>query len=210
METEENNFLLGNRNLTQTDVKLADCYRPLLVELAQNEQEMTFSEFVEFAKQRYPKVEEVQSAIPVSTGRRLEALRLYTKSIGAPDLSSWIVSKSGGYSEDYLADFNPQKEREASTLFDWSSDDAGWGLHVVEVSKATRKLKRRKDAEARQLMSDYMKDNQHKIPNPKKIPLSEITKHYRDPVLEGLKEGKDVEEVIADACKDLFGANENI
>ena len=210
MEKEKNNFSLGNRKLTQTDVKLADCYRPLLIELAKKEQGMAFSEFVELAKQRYPKVEEVQSAIPVSTGRRLEALRLYTNRIGAPDLSSWIVSKSGGYGEDYLADFNPQKEREASTLFDWSSDDEGWGIYVAEESKAARKLKRRTDAEARQLMSDYMKDNQHKIPNPKKIPLSEITKHYRDPVLEGLKEGKDVEEVIADACEDLFGANDNI
>ena len=42
-----------------------------------------------------------------------------------------------------------------------------------------------------------------RIPNPKKLPLIEVTKHFRAGVIEGLMEGKEVEEVFNDVIFDM-------
>jgi hypothetical protein len=87
----------------------------MLCELAKQKKEMTFKEFVDAAKERYPNVEEVQNAIPVSTGRRFEYVRTYTTQHELPDLSAWVVSQAGTNSDDYEADFDPQVERDESS-----------------------------------------------------------------------------------------------
>ena len=50
----------------------------MLIDLAKNLQETTFQNFVENAKLKYPQSNEVQNAIPVKTGRRLEYIRIFT------------------------------------------------------------------------------------------------------------------------------------
>ena len=78
MEKEVNNFLNGNRKRTKTDYVLAKAYYPLLIDIAKNQQEVTFQQFVENAKSQYTQIKEVQNAIPVSTGRGLEYIRIFT------------------------------------------------------------------------------------------------------------------------------------
>ena len=52
-------------------------------------------------------------------------------------------------------------------------------------------------------MGEYWKNYRDKIPNLKNLPLYEISKLYREAVIEGLMEGKDVEAVYEDAYYDL-------
>ena len=47
---DENNFKNGNRQPTDTDVALAKAYYPMLCELAKEQKEVTFKEFVEAAE----------------------------------------------------------------------------------------------------------------------------------------------------------------
>jgi len=76
MQKEVNNFLNNNRKPTQTDYVLAKAYYPLLIDIVENQQEVTFQQFVENAKSKYTQIKEVQSAIPVTTGRGLEYIRI--------------------------------------------------------------------------------------------------------------------------------------
>lgn len=200
---EENHFLNGERNVTPTDVKLAQCYYPLLCEIAKGQKVMTFKEFVELAKRRYPSSEEVQNAIPVSTGRRLEFVRTYTKGNGLPDLSAWVVSQAGTNSEAYNADFNPVEEREETTKVNWDDYEGDWGEYVEKLTKATIKVKRIKEKDALKLMGEHFLKVKDRIPNPKKLPLVEVAKHFRAGVIEGLMEGKEVEEVFNDVIFDM-------
>jgi len=78
MQKEVNNFLNNNRKPTQTDYVLAKAFYPLLIDIVKNQQEVTFQQFVENAKSQYPQIKEVQNAIPVSTGRGLEYIRIFT------------------------------------------------------------------------------------------------------------------------------------
>lgn len=200
---DENNFKNGNRQPTDTDVALAKAYYPMLCELAKEQKEVTFKEFVEAAKTRYPKVEEVQNAIPVSTGRRLEFVRLYTKEHGLPDLSAWVVSQAGTNSDEYMADFDPVAEREATAQVNWDEYEGDWGAYIVELTKATIKIKRRKEPEARTLMWNYFKDIRDQIPNPKKLPEVEVVKDFREAILERLMEGKSEEDAFNDVIFDM-------
>lgn len=204
---EENHFITGERKPTPTDAELAKCYYPILCELAKEQKELTFKEFVELAKDRYPNSEEVQNAIPVSTGRRLEYIRTYTKTHGLPDLSAWIVSQSGTNSEAYLSDFNPIEEREASALVNWDDYEGVWGEFVEQLVKATIKVKRRKENEAESIMGAYATELRSKIeasiPNPKKLKYATLVQPFRAPIVEGLMEGKDVEDVFEDVIFDM-------
>ena len=78
MQKEVNNFLKGNRKPMQTDYVLAKAFYPLLIDIVKNQQEVTFQQFVENAKSKYTQIKEVQSAIPVTTGRGLEYIRIFT------------------------------------------------------------------------------------------------------------------------------------
>ena len=78
MQKEVNNFLNNNRKPTQTDYVLAKAFYPLLIDIVKNQQEVTFQQFVENAKSKYTQIKEVQSEIPVTTGRGLEYIRIFT------------------------------------------------------------------------------------------------------------------------------------
>lgn len=199
----ENSFVSGTKKATPTDVKLAGCYYPLLCEIVRGQKEITFKKFIQLAKARYPDVEEVQKAWALSTGRRLEFIRTYTRRHQLPDLSAWVVNEKGEYGEDYLANFDPDKEREASKLVNWDDYKGDWDEYLQELTKATIKVKRIKEKDARALMGQHFLKVKDSIPNPKKLPLVEVTKHFRDGILEGLMEGKLPEAAFNDVIFDM-------
>lgn len=199
----ENHFLRGERKPTPTDVKLAECYYPLLVEVQKSGNVITFKDFVALAKDRYPDVEEVQNAIPVSTGRRFEFIRIYTIEKQLPDLSAWVVGQSGTNSPTYQADFDPEEQREATKNINWDDYKGEWNEYVQTLSQLSVKVRRRKPADAIKLMGQHFATIKDRIPNPKNLPLLEITKHFRASVLEGLMEGKDVDDVFNDVVFDM-------
>jgi hypothetical protein len=199
---EKNNFLKDRKKPTETDVALAIAYYPMLVEISARQEKITFDQFVQNAKARYPKDQAIQNAIPVSTGRRFEFVRIFTELNGFPDLSAWVVNKAGKNSAAYSADYDPDVERENSADTDWSLYQSEWDAHVAELKKLAVKLKRRKPDEARKLMADFARKMRSKIeasiPNKKKLPYSRLIKPYRPLIMEILMEGKDVEQVFND------------
>ena len=207
MQKEVNNFLNKNRKPTQTDYVLAKAYYPLLIDIAKNQKEVTFQQFVENAKSQYPQIKEVQNAIPVTTGRRFEYIRIFTTREKLPDLSAWIVSKSGANSEAYLADFNPTLEREQTAKVDWESYNEKWQQYLEKLNKETEILKKRKKEEALELMSKHAKSLEDKIKtdvlNPKKLKYFDLVKPFRKPILQDVIDGKDIEDAFNDAIFDL-------
>lgn len=204
MKKDENHFVRQERKVSPTDIVLAKCYYPILKQLAIEQRKMTFGEFVETAKASYPNIPEVQSAIPVTTGRRFEFIRLYLKEKNLPDLSAWVVNSLNENSEAYLRDFDAESERQKTTKVDWSQYGGGdWGKYIEATASITQALKRRSESEAIKVMGEYWKRYRDKIPNPKNLPLFEISKLYREAVIEGLMEGRDVEAVYEDVYFDL-------
>ena len=152
---EENHFLRGDRKPTITDYVLASHYPYLLMVLAENKQSMSFKDFLKWARASFPEVEKIQKAIPVSTGRRFEFIRIFTKSQGLPDFSVWVVSAKGTHGDAFLEDFDPVKERENSSKIDWRIH---FGTGVKNPSK---------------VFSDYLKVLMQSIPDEKKVLISE-------------------------------------
>jgi len=202
-----NHFLNGERKVTKTDAALAIAYYPLLVDLARHRRTISFKDFVDLAKKTYPDDPAVQNAIPVSTGRRLECVRVFTALEGLPDLSAWVTGKSGENSDAYEGDFNPAEEREGSAREDWSKHQAAWEAHAAKLRKLAQRIKRRKEAEAASLMSKFalvMRPRiEAAIPNPKKRPYGELVAPFRETLLEDLKSGLDPEDVFENLLIDL-------
>ena len=201
---EENHFIRQERKATATDIELARCYFPLLKELAKNGRKVSFKEFVDTAKAAYPNNPAVQSAIPVTTGRRFEFIRIYLKEHNLPDLSAQVTNLASENSDTYSKDFDPQAERDATQLIDWDQYEGGdWGEYIKLNAKMVMALKRRTEPQARKVMADYFATIKDKIPNPKKEPMWKVAGVFREALIEGLKEGRDAEEVFNDVVFDV-------
>ena len=83
-------------NVSTADVQLARAYYPLLVEVAQQRQRVSYGDLVIRAKAAHPGVTVIQKAITVSTGRRLDVIRRFTSERGLPDLASVVVTPGAG------------------------------------------------------------------------------------------------------------------
>jgi hypothetical protein len=207
-----NHFLKGERKVTETDAALAIAYYPLLVDLARNRRTIAFSDFVDLAKTTYPKNPAVQNAIPVSTGRRLEFIRVFTAVNGLPDLSAWVTGKSGKNSAAYEGDFNPVEERRRSAEVDWSEHQAAWEAHAAELRKLAKKITPRSEMEARFLMAEFAKEMRPKIeaaiPNPEKRPYVTLVAPFRETILQDLMSGLDPEDVFENVLIDMRNARD--
>jgi hypothetical protein len=109
-------------NVTLIDVQLASAYYPILVELAKHKHCLTYGELVDRAKKEYPANAVVQSAIAVSTGRRLDVVRMFTSERNLPDLSSLVINKGNRRVRvGFTRNFDPVATRESVFAFDWST-----------------------------------------------------------------------------------------
>ena len=178
-------------NVTQVDLALATAYFPILVQMAQAKETLTYSQLVEKAKQMYPQNELVHSAIPVSTGRRLDVVRAFTQDFGCPDLSSLVVSKgSGECGSGFTRSFNPEAIREDVFNFNWSSLKANFDGFVTTTADRIKPKVRVKPEMARKLMSDYYLAH--------KDEFSPEIREFREYLIEIISEGVSVEDAFAD------------
>lgn len=207
-----NNFLNGARKVTDADAALAIAYYPLLVGLAGRRKTTTFKAFVELAKETYPDNPAVQNAIPVSTGRRLEFVRVFTARNGLPDLSAWVTNRQGKNSAAYEGDFDPDEERRRSAEVDWSEHQAAWEAHAAELRRRAARVRRRSHDDALRMMADVaMKMRpriQKAIPNPHNRPYAELVGPYREAILQDLMSGLDPEEVFENVLLDMGNAED--
>lgn len=160
-------------NLTLTDIELAKVYFELLVGLAKSSKGQTieYGELVVKAKEKYPSNEFVTGAIAVSMGRRLDALREFTKQHNLPDLSALVVNKAtGNNGKGYIRSFDGDAVREQIAAFDWGSVQLDFENFIAsekmifeEGQIKKRKPKRIKEPEAMQIWWEYYKADKDEI-----------------------------------------------
>ena len=151
--------------VTLIDVRLASAYYPILVDLARHKHCLTYGELVQRAKDEYPKNDIVQSAIPVSTGRRLDVVRMFTRERDMPDLTSLVISKgSGECGSGFRRNFDPVTAREAVFAFDWSDVSMDFDGFINHTEQAIKPRKTVSKGVALKLMSDYNLQHRSTLP----------------------------------------------
>ncbi len=178
------------QNITLLDIQLARVYLPLLVDLARRKETCTYTELVDLAKENHPENPDVQQAIPVSTGRRLEVIRLYCEQESLPDLAALVTSKSSGECGSfYIRHFDPVTARAAVFAKDWNEVLPDIDGYFDYTARRVTPRMSRSAGEAKLLMATHYRD--HRDAYPKAI----IGK--REYILDMLKEGFDVGEAFA-------------
>ncbi len=179
-------------NVTLTDVQLASAYYPILVDLAKHKHCLTYSELVERAKREYPDRTVVQKAIVVSTGRRLDVVRLFTDARNLPDLTSLVINKSSGEcGSGFTKHFDPITAREKVFTFDWSTVTLDFDGFVKHTEAAIKPRKKVKEPKARELMSAYYQRHRGSLPASVRL--------HRELIIELIMDGFTEEEAFAQA-----------
>ena len=183
------------KNITLNDVQLAAVYYPLLIELAKHKHKLTYGELVDRAKENHPDKDYVQKAIAVSTGRKLDVVRIFTSERDLPDVTSLIINKNDGECGTGFTDhFDPEKARSEVLSYDWSEVSAEFDIYIETVEKQTTKRKRIKRPAALKIMSAYYNENKESYP------LS--IKDKREEIIVLLMEGFSAEESFKQAMED--------
>ena len=181
-------------NVTAVDVQLARAYYPLLVEIARQEQRVTYGELVAKAKLTYPESAVVQKAIAVSTGRRLDVVRRFTNERGMPDLTSLVVNQnSGECGVGFTRSFDPEAARNTVFEFDWSAVVTEFGGFIKQTEAAAKRRKTVKEPVALDAMAAYFRD--HKATLPARV------REQRDSIVEMIMEGFSAEEAFERALQ---------
>jgi len=183
------------KNITLNDVQLAAVYYPLLIELAKHKHNLTNGELVDRAKEKHPDKDYVQKAIAVSTGRKLDVVRIFTSERDLPDVTSLIINKNDGECGTGFTDhFDPEKARSEVFTYDWSEVSAEFDIYIETVEKQTTKRKRIKRPVALKIMSAYYNENNESYP------LS--IKDKREEIIDLLMKGFSAEESFKQAMED--------
>ena len=181
-------------NITLIDVQLASVYYPILVDLAKHKHCLTYSELVDRAQCENPDHPVVQNAIPVSTGRRLDVVRLFTNERGLPDLTSLVISKSSGECGSFFTrHFDPVAARKQVFEFDWSVATADFDGFVSVTTQAVKPRQKVKKPQAIQCMAAYYQTNKATLP----VRVSE----YREAIIDLIMEGFSAEEAYLIALR---------
>jgi hypothetical protein len=180
------------KNTTDIDLLLAEIYYPILVTIAKSKDLITYKDLVDHAKKLHPNDLIVQNAIPVSTGRRLDAVRKFTSKNDLPDLTSLVVNQSKGEcGEAYLKHKDPEVERSHVYSYDWSKTNIEFNVFLELVKKEIKPRKKVKPEQARKLMSDYYQEHKPR--------LNANIVDYREIIIEMISEGFSPEEAFQEA-----------
>ena len=154
-------------NITETDLTIASALYPILVECARQRpvRKLTYGALLDQAQARFPNVAAIQTAIPISLGRRLDVVRLFLTEQSLPNLTSLVVSAdTGEVGSAFGAD--PEGVRAEVAAFDWSTVTNEFSLHIAGLRKnieARARPKLQRDA-ALSLMSEYFLSNRVSLP----------------------------------------------
>ena len=180
------------KNTTLNDVRLASAYYPILIDLAKHKQLLTYSELVAKAKEIYPEKAEVQNAIAVSTGRKLDVVRIFTAERELPDLTCLIIGKgSGECGIGFTQYFDPVATRETVFGFDWSAVKTEFDGYIKHTQTVITPRKKIKESKAREMMAAYYTQNRERLPP--------SVRERRELIIELLVEGFTEEEAFAQA-----------
>lgn len=176
-------------NITLNDVQLAAIYYPILVGLARHKHCFTYGELVKRAKDTHPEIEYVQRAIPVSTGRKLDVVRLFTSERGLPDVTSLIINKAAGECGNGVTEFfDPIKLREEVFAYDWTSVSEDFDMYIETAEQSATPPKRLSRSDAMTMTLDFFKANKASLPT--------VISQHRDDIINLILEGYDTEEAF--------------
>jgi hypothetical protein len=148
--------------ITAYDVRLGEVYYRYLLELARERAGATirYGDLVERAKAEHPNDELVQSAIPLSIGKRLLMIEMFCAKHGLPNLACLAVNASGRPGPGYKGNWEEEKLRVAK--FDWESCEQDWAMHVDEWRAAAQKppklIKRSRDEAEKEFTAYWRAD----------------------------------------------------
>jgi hypothetical protein len=183
-------------NITLNDVQLAAAYYPLLIDLAKHKHCLTYGELVDQAKETYPDLEYVQNAIAVSTGRKLDVVRMFTNERELPDVTSLIINKGQGECGSGFTDnFDPEAAREGVFSKDWSEVTTEFDVYIDIAQKNAIPRKRRKRLEALKLMSTFYQENKNSYP----ISIKNMREEIIELLIEGFSEKESFDQVAENA-----------
>jgi hypothetical protein len=191
---------------TLADITLAKIYFELLVAFAKEQpgETLTYSQLVEMAKQAHPNNEYVEGALAVSTGRRLGALREFTTKYEVPDLSALVVSKAtGDNGVGFSRSYDGDDVRQKIAQFKWSSLQIKFDEFIIEEmmtlenkKMARQKPKKIKEAEARQMLWEYYRDN--------KAEVGSLSLNQREEAIKMIMEGFSLADSVAKVKSELL------
>jgi len=185
-------------NITSLDVHLASRYFPILVRYAKAREVVYYGDLVEEAKRLYQDDPNVQNAIAVSAGRRLDVVRLFTQEHKLLDLTALVIGRTRGeVGSGFPKGEDPVAIRKEIFNYDWSAVSIQFEGFVVSKATEIKPRKTRKEPEALQLMSDFYMAN--------KASLSKNITSQRDFIIDLLKEGFSAEEAYQFAINNLSG-----
>ena len=184
------------KNITLNDVQLAAAYYPLLIDLAKHKLCLTYGELVDQAKETYPDLEYVQNAIAVSTGRKLDVVRMFTNERELPDVTSLIINKGQGECGSGFTDnFDPEAARKGVFSKDWSEVTTEFDVYIDIAQKNAIPRKRRKRPEALKLMSTFYQENKNSYP----ISVKNMREEIIELLIEGFSEKESFDQVAGNA-----------
>lgn len=161
-------------NTTRLDVYLAKIYAEVLLTCAIEKRTTTYLGLIQAARQIYPQDPHLVNAIPVSTGRRLDVIRVYTLENNLPDLTALVLSSV----TDKPGALGPQDPAILQSVlsFNWQGITITFDNIVFDISPKHLPQKRgNTKSQALQQMSDYYKANKTNLP-------ADIAKH-RDEII---------------------------
>lgn len=180
------------KNITLNDVQLASVYYPILIDLAKHKHCLTYSELIAKAKKLFPDKSVVQNAIAVSTGRKLDVVRIFTTERELPDLTCLIINKgSGECGVGFTQHFDPVKARERVFSFDWSSVSSDFDGYIKHTQTVITPRKQIKKPEAMRVMAEFYSLNKERLPS--------SVREKREYIIELLTQGFTAEEAFLQA-----------
>ena len=183
------------QSVTLLDVQLARVYLPYLVALARERKTCTYTELVDLAKIDHPDLPDVQKAIAVSTGRRLDVIKHYCEDEGLPDLASIVVGKASGECGSFPGEhLDPAAARAEVFAKDWSEIFPSIEVYFDNSTKRDAPRKTRKE-QATKLMSEHYKLHRARYP-------TSITGR-REQIIQMLMGGMEPEEAFASVVAQL-------
>ncbi|MGF1899448.1 hypothetical protein [Aliivibrio sifiae] len=178
MEFQSESFY---RNITLNDVQLAAVYYPILIDLARHKHCLTYGELVKRAQEEHLDKQYVQNAIAVSTGRKLDVVRLFTAERELPDVTSLIINKGQGEcGSGFTEHFDPKETREVVFGYDWSAITDEFDLYIEDAEKTAKPKIKLKRSEAIKMTLTYYQKNRSLLPKSITTKRDDIVKLLMD------------------------------
>jgi hypothetical protein len=209
--------LLASR--TKRDLVLANIYFPILVDYAKEyigltdvERQswvVTYSDLIATGAQKHPKSDFAQSAVPITTGRRLGIIRAIIREakIDCPDLSCLIISRgSGECGNAYQNEFDPIVMRQRildqniQAPIDWDEVLKKFEIAIGDLDVNGQSLTEINLQKVRLEMWNYYEANIKDMP--------ENIRDYREAIIQNIVDGFSVKEAF-DMVIDLIEVKSN-